>query len=93
LLVFVKCRNSIFIKELILKPNTKFEFKPIKQTRMRRRGELLPGKPGGTGFGRCVHSAAKVPVQRFRRFLQRFRTFQKLRRKVRRIRDSLINLF
>jgi hypothetical protein len=28
LLVFVKCRHSIFFKELILKPYTKFEFKP-----------------------------------------------------------------
>jgi hypothetical protein len=46
LLVFVKCRHSIFIKELILKPYTKFEFKPNKQTRRRRRGESLPGKPG-----------------------------------------------
>jgi hypothetical protein len=26
LLVFVKCRHSIFIKELILKPYTKVEF-------------------------------------------------------------------
>jgi hypothetical protein len=52
--VFVKCRHSIFIKELILKPYTKFEFKPNKQTRMRRRGESLPGKPGGTGFAKPV---------------------------------------
>jgi hypothetical protein len=28
LIVFVKCEHSIFIKELILKPYTKFEFKP-----------------------------------------------------------------
>jgi hypothetical protein len=75
LLVFVKCRHSIFIKEMILKPYTKFEFKPNNQTRSRRRGESLPGKPGGTGFGQCGHSAAKAPVQRFQRFLQRFRTF------------------
>jgi hypothetical protein len=45
LLVFVKCRHSKFIKELILKPYTKFEFKSNKQTRSRRRGESLPGKP------------------------------------------------
>jgi hypothetical protein len=76
--VFVKCRHSIFIKELILKPYTKFEFKPNKQTRRRRRGESLPGKPGGTGFGRYTYSAVQAPVQRFRRFLQRFWTFQKL---------------
>jgi hypothetical protein len=38
LLVFVKCRHSILIKELILKPYTKFEFKSNKQTRRRRRG-------------------------------------------------------
>jgi hypothetical protein len=93
LLVFVKCRHSIFIKELILKPYTKFEFKPNNQTRSSRRGESLPGKPGGTGFGQCGYSVAKAPVQRLQRFLQRFRTFQKLRRKVRRIRGSLINLF
>jgi hypothetical protein len=80
--VFVKYGYSILIKELILKPYTKFEFKSNKQTR-RRRGESLPGKPGGTGFGQCAYSAAKAPVQRFWRFLQRFRTFQKLRRKVR----------
>jgi hypothetical protein len=52
--VFVKCRHSIFIKELILKPYTKLEFKPNKQTRRRRRGESLPGKPGGTGFAKPV---------------------------------------
>jgi hypothetical protein len=69
LLVFVKCRHSISIKELILKPYTKFEFKPNNQTRSRRRGESLPGKSGGTGFGQCGCSAAKAPVQRFRRFL------------------------
>jgi hypothetical protein len=51
LLVFVKCRHSTFIKELILKLFIKFKFKPNKQTRRRRRGESLPGKPGGTGFG------------------------------------------
>jgi hypothetical protein len=50
LLVFVKCRHSILIKELILKPYTKFEFKSNKQARRRRRGESLPGKLGGTGF-------------------------------------------
>jgi hypothetical protein len=94
LLVFVKCRHSILIKKLILKPYTKFKFKSNKQTRRRRRGEsLLPGKSGGTGFGECGHSAAKAPVQRFRRFLQRFRTFQKLRRKVWSLRGSLIKLF
>jgi hypothetical protein len=69
LLVFVKCRHSIFIKELILKPYTKFDFKPNNQMRSSRRGESLPGKPGGTGFGQCGYSAAKAPVQRFRRFL------------------------
>jgi hypothetical protein len=52
--VFVKCRNSIFIKELILKPYTKVEFKSNKQTRRRSRGESLPGKPGGTGFAKPV---------------------------------------
>jgi hypothetical protein len=52
--VFVKCRHSILIKELILKPYTKFEFKSNKQTRMRRRVESLPGKPGGTGFAKPV---------------------------------------
>jgi hypothetical protein len=93
LLVFVKSRHSIFIKELIFKPYTKFEFKPNNQIRSRRRGESLPGKSGGTGFEQRGYSAAKAPVQRFRRFLQRFRTFQKLRREVRRIRSSLINLF
>jgi hypothetical protein len=30
LLVFVECMHSIFIKELILKTYTKFEFKPNK---------------------------------------------------------------
>jgi hypothetical protein len=91
--VFVKCRHSIFIKELILKPYTKFEFKPNKQTRRRRRGESLPGKPGGTGFGQYTYSVVQAPVQRFRRFLQRFWTFQKLWKKVRSIRVSLIKLF
>jgi hypothetical protein len=65
--VFVKCRNSIFIKELILKPNTKFEFKPNKQTRRRRRGELLPGKPGGTGFAKPVApdlGSVLIPLRR-----------------------------
>jgi hypothetical protein len=52
--VFVKCRHSIFIKDLILKLFTKFEFNPNKQTRRRRRGESLPGKPGGTGFAKPV---------------------------------------
>jgi hypothetical protein len=51
--VFVKCRHFIFIKEVILKPFTKFEFKANKQTR-RRRGESLPSKPGGTGFAKTV---------------------------------------
>jgi hypothetical protein len=50
----VKCRNSILIKELILKPYTKFEFKSNKQTRRRRGGESLPGKSGGTGFANPV---------------------------------------
>jgi hypothetical protein len=55
--VFVKCSHSIFIKELILKPYTKFEFKPNNQTRSRKRGESLPGKPGATDFAKPV-----VPV-------------------------------
>jgi hypothetical protein len=53
--VFVKCRHSTFIKELILKLFIKFEFKPNKQTRRRRRRESLPGKPGGTGFANRWH--------------------------------------
>jgi hypothetical protein len=53
LLVFVKCRHSISIKELIPKLSTKFEFKTNKQTRSRR-GESLPGKPSGTGFAKPV---------------------------------------
>jgi hypothetical protein len=53
--VFVECRHSISIKELILKPYTKFELKPNKQTRRRRRGESLPGQPGGTGFAWAVY--------------------------------------
>jgi hypothetical protein len=57
--VFVKCRHSILIKELILKPYTKFEFKSNKQTRRRRRGESLPGKPGGTGLGSVL-----IPLRR-----------------------------
>jgi hypothetical protein len=52
--VFVKCRNSTFIKELILKLFIKFKFKPNKKTRRRRRGETLRGKPGGTGFAKPV---------------------------------------
>jgi hypothetical protein len=52
--VFVKCRHSIFIKELILKPYTKVEFKSNKQTRRRSRGESLPGEPGATGFAKPV---------------------------------------
>jgi hypothetical protein len=54
LLVFVKCRHFISIKELIRKPYIKFEFKPNNQTRSRKRGESLPGKPGGTGFANPV---------------------------------------
>jgi hypothetical protein len=42
------------IKELILKPYTKVEFKSNKQTRRRRRGESLPRKFGGTGFEKPV---------------------------------------
>jgi hypothetical protein len=64
--VFVKCRNSIFIKEMILKPYTKFEFKPNKQTRRRRRGESLPGKLGGTGFAKPVApvlGSVLIPLQ------------------------------
>jgi hypothetical protein len=52
--VFVKCGHSIFIKELILKPYTKVEFKSNKLTRRRSRGESLPAKPGGTGFAKPV---------------------------------------
>jgi hypothetical protein len=93
----VKCRHSIFIKKLILKLFIKFEFKLNKQARRRRRGESLPGtgfaKPVASVFGQCGHSAAQALVQRFRRIFQRFRTFQKLRIKVRSIRDSRISLF
>jgi hypothetical protein len=67
---------AISIKELILKPHTKFELKPSKQTK-RRRGESLPCTPGGTGFakpGQCAYSVARALVQRFW-------TFQKLQRK------------
>jgi hypothetical protein len=46
--------HSISIKELILKPYTKVEFKSTKQTRRRSRGKSLPGKPGGTGFAKPV---------------------------------------
>jgi hypothetical protein len=64
--VFVEC------KELILKPHTKFELKPSKPKRRRRRGESLPGKPDGTGFakpvGQCAFSTAHALVQRFWRF-------------------------
>jgi hypothetical protein len=66
LLVFVKCRHSISIKELILKPYTKFEFKPNNQTRSRR-GESLPGKPGGTGFAKPVApvlGSVVIPLRR-----------------------------
>jgi hypothetical protein len=66
-LVFVKCRNSIFIKELILKPYTKFEFNPNKQIRRRRRGKSLPGKPGGTGFAKPVApvlGSVLIPLRR-----------------------------
>jgi hypothetical protein len=52
--VFVECRHSISIKELILEPHTKFELKASKQTRRRIRGESLPSKPGGTGFAKLV---------------------------------------
>jgi hypothetical protein len=57
--------HSISIKELILKPYTKFELKPNMQTRRRRRGESLPGKPGGTGFAKPV---APVLQNRWHRF-------------------------
>jgi hypothetical protein len=63
----VKCRNSIFIKELILKPYTKIEFKPNKQTRRRRRGESLPGKTGGTRFAKpvaLVLGSIHIPLRR-----------------------------
>jgi hypothetical protein len=64
--VFVNCRHSI-IKELILKPYTKFDFKPNKQTRRRRRGESLPGKSGGTGFAKPVPpvlGSVLIPLRR-----------------------------
>jgi hypothetical protein len=67
LLVFVKCRHFISIKELILKPYIKFEFKPNNQTRSRRRGESLPGKPGGTGFAKPVapvSGSVVIPLRR-----------------------------
>jgi hypothetical protein len=63
----VKCIHSILVKELILKPYTKVEFKPNKQTRRRRRGESLPGKPGGTGFAKPVASvldSVLIPLRR-----------------------------
>jgi hypothetical protein len=65
--VFVKCRHSILIKELILKPYTKFEFKSNKQTKRRRRGESLPGKSGGTGFAKpvaLVLGSVVIPLRR-----------------------------
>jgi hypothetical protein len=65
--VFVKCRHSIFIKELILKPYTKVEFKSNKQTRRRSRGESLPGKPGGTEFAKpvaLVLGSVLIPLRR-----------------------------
>jgi hypothetical protein len=65
--VFVKCRHSILIKELILKPYTKFGFKSNKQTRRRIRGESLPGKPGGTGFAKPmppVLGSVFIPLRR-----------------------------
>jgi hypothetical protein len=43
--MFVKCRHSLLIKELILKPYTKFEFKLNKQTRSRRRGSHCQANP------------------------------------------------
>jgi hypothetical protein len=55
------------IKELILKPYIKFEFKSTKQTRRRRRGESLPGKSGGTRFAKPmapVLSSVVIPLQR-----------------------------
>jgi hypothetical protein len=75
----VKCRHSIFIKELILKPYTKFEFKPNKQTRRRRRGESLSGKPGGTGFAKPVApvlGSVLIPLQR--RQSRDFRDFSRV---------------
>jgi hypothetical protein len=63
----MKCRHSILIKELILKPYTKVGFKPNKQTRRRRRGESLPGKPGGTRFAKPVApvlGSVLIPLQR-----------------------------
>jgi hypothetical protein len=65
--VFVKCRHSISIKELILKPYIKFEFKPNNQARSRRREESLPGKPGGTGFAKPVApvlGSVVIPLRR-----------------------------
>jgi hypothetical protein len=66
LLVFAKCGHSIFIKELILKPYTKFEFMPNNQTKSSRRGESLPGKPGGVGFVKPVApvlGSVVIPLQ------------------------------
>jgi hypothetical protein len=63
----VKCRHSILIKELILKPYTKLEFKSNKQTRRRKRGESLPGKPGGTRFAKPVApvlGSVLIPLRR-----------------------------
>jgi hypothetical protein len=65
--VFVKCRHSTFIRELILKPYTKFEFKSNKQTRRGKRGDSLPGKLGGTGFAKLVApvlGSVVIPLRR-----------------------------
>jgi hypothetical protein len=96
ILVFVKCRHPISLKELILKLHTKFELKPSRQTRRMTRGESLPDKPGGTGLAPVLGSVAfplRRRVQRLRRFFQNLRTFQKPRRKVRSTRILLINFF
>jgi hypothetical protein len=76
LLVFVKCRHSIFIKKLILKPYTKFEFKPNKQTRMRRRGEVTARqtrwhricKTDGTDFGQYTFPLHRLPSRNSKDF-------------------------
>jgi hypothetical protein len=68
LLVFVKCRHSILIKELILKPYTKFEFKSNKKenkrgvTARQTRWHRIC-KTGGTSFGQCAYSTAQALVR------------------------------
>jgi hypothetical protein len=59
--------QALYIHQLILKPYIKFEFKPNNKTRSRRRGESLPGKPGGTSFAKPVApvlSSVVIPLRR-----------------------------